>query len=214
MKIPVLVEVLLVTTAGLVMYSTAQWLYGALAGALGTGTIVILATVSMRLRGKSWVDLGAAAPKSWIGIGLHTMIGVVVLGGYNAIVAPAVFHVFGRPDLSELGRIAGNPLAYFVLVVFVWTVAAFGEEMAYRGYFLNRLAELWPGRPRLFFGLVASSLLFGMVHLWQGLSGAILNAGVGFILGALYLYTGRDLWPVILTHGIADSLGLLARYVH
>src|SRR5262245_15972656 len=69
-----------------------------------------------------------------------------------------------------------------------WTLAAFGEEMVYRGYLLNRLADL-AGRTRAAFivALIASSAVFAFAHTYQEVTGVV-QAGIdGIWLGLLYL---------------------------
>lgn len=56
----------------------------------------------------------------------------------------------------------------------IWTYAALGEELGYRGYLLNRVADLGGhSRPALMTGLLWSSALFGCAHWYQGPAGVI-----------------------------------------
>jgi len=45
-------------------------------------------------------------------------------------------------DVGEFGAMKGNSGALALALALVWTFAAFGEELAYCGYVLNRLADL------------------------------------------------------------------------
>jgi hypothetical protein len=52
-------------------------------------------------------------------------------------------------------------------VFLTWTLAAFGEEMVYRGYLVNRIAGIghYPRQSRIGLQLIMSSSLFGTTSL-------------------------------------------------
>ena len=50
-----------------------------------------------------------------------------------------------------------------------------------------------------------SSLLFGLGHIYQGLSGMILSTLVGLLYIGAYFINGRNLWAPNLIHGIYDT---------
>ena len=90
----------------------------------------------------------------------------------------------------------------------------FGEEIAYRGLGVaNYMRTIRSERQiRVIFWL--SSIVFGLIHLTNGLAGgdlvavviqAVYAIGVGMIFGAVYLRTG-NLWPTILGHLSVDFL--------
>ena len=55
-----------------------------------------------------------------------------------------------------------------------------------------------------------ATLLFGLVHLYQGVVGILMTAILGAILACIYLWTG-NLWVVIALHAGIDLLGLVVR---
>ncbi len=57
--------------------------------------------------------------------------------------------------------------------------------------------------------LVFVSVVFGVAHIDQGISGIIVNLSAGLVYGALYLWSGRNLWAAIIAHGVYDTAGLL-----
>ncbi len=60
----------------------------------------------------------------------------------------------------------------------VWTFAAFGEEIAYRGYLLTRAADVGGRSPLAWWiGVIIVSVLFGYGHYYKGPAG-ILDSGV------------------------------------
>ena len=96
----------------------------------------------------------------------------------------------------------------------MWTFAAFGEEIAYRGYLLNRGADALGGTSAAFwFAAVASAVLFGYGHFYKGPAGVIDSGVAGLILAAAYLLTGRNLWTCVLAHGFIDTFAVAWLYL-
>jgi membrane protease YdiL (CAAX protease family) len=98
-----------------------------------------------------------------------------------------------------------------------WTLGAFGEEMVYRGYLMNRVAQLL-NRTRFAWivSLIAVHVGFGLAHADQGLTAMIDEGLMGLLLGLIYLRTGRNLAVPIIAHGIQDTIDfvliLLGKY--
>jgi len=79
------------------------------------------------------------------------------------------------------------------------------EELVVVGYLLNRLRELgWPA----WRALVASAILRGSYHLYQGFGGFVGNAVMGLIFGYFYQRTRRVL-PLIVAHTILDVVSFV-----
>jgi membrane protease YdiL (CAAX protease family) len=79
-------------------------------------------------------------------------IGVVVEIGMEALelfaTQPLLTRLLNKgPDLLEFRRLIGNTTLLILGIVLAWVLAAFGEEMVYRGYLLNRCADHRPRRP-------------------------------------------------------------------
>jgi len=95
-----------------------------------------------------------------------------------------------------------------------WPLAAFMEEMVYRGWIMTRLAELMRfSTGRWIVGVVASSALFGFAHLYQGTSGVIATGLTGVLFAGIYLANGRNLWAAIVAHGALDTAGFVMIYL-
>ena len=118
------------------------------------------------------------------------------------------------PDLSDLRFMVGNAGMVLALTLPNWILAALGEEMVYRGYLMNRVADVGR-RTRAAWGisLVAVSAVFGTGHLYQGATGMIQESLAGAALGGIYLAARRNLWTGIVAHGIANQLAFLLIYL-
>lgn len=77
--------------------------------------------------------------------------------------------------------------------------AGFCEELWCRGFLIGYLAQ-WIGWWQ---AAVASSVLFGIGHAYQGTAGVLKTTGVGLVMAALYGYCG-SLWPSIVLHTAID----------
>src|SRR4051794_18987101 len=65
----------------------------------------------------------------------------ILLGQF--VIEPVTGYFWPKPIAPALANeITGNVKIAFVALLLVWTFAAFGEEIAYRGYLLTRAADI------------------------------------------------------------------------
>jgi membrane protease YdiL (CAAX protease family) len=178
--------------------------------------LVVLALVSMRLRNGGVAALGFRRPESWMRVvaialaaaALRIALGYFAIDPLTALVWPPAV----APEGVE--SIAGDWRTALLYLGIVWTFAAFGEEIAYRGYLMNRAADAG-GRTTVawWMAVIVVAVLFGYGHYYKGPAG-IVDSGIGgLILGAAYLVSGRVLWTTILAHGFIDTFGVGALYL-
>ena len=161
-----------------------------------------------------WIDLSGILPKSE-----HPEPDAVLNGiAYDAAdifaVLPAIRRLTGQAlQLEQFGELRGNFGALLLLLFLTWVFGAVVEEMAYRGYALNRIADLF-GRSKAAFALstIAVSVLFGFAHMKQGISGVIDNIAAGLVFTGLYFVSGRNLWLPVIVHGVVDTTSLVFLY--
>ena len=181
-----------------------------------TPYLFLLGWISLRWRGLRWRDVGLARPASWartIVIGVVCGVAMELLELF--ITQPALVKLFGKmPDLSDLGEMKGNWKALLLFIALSWTLAAFGEEMVYRGYLMNRVAGLFRDRRVAWLvSLIVVSFLFGLGHIDQGVTGQVENMINGLLLGTIFLATGCNLWAAIIAHGVTDTLDVVLLYL-
>ena len=180
-----------------------------------TPYLLLLGWLSLWLRGTGWRSVGLRRPASW---GRTLLLGIAVGVAYQFfslyVLEPLIVLLTGEPiDLRQFTSIEGNVFLLSLFLLLVWTLAAFGEEFVYRGYLMNRVAELAGGSGTAWaLSLVVVSVLFGVVHAYQGVSGVTANVAAGLVYGALYLWSGRNLWAPIIAHGVYDTVALLLIY--
>src|SRR5262245_36127387 len=177
--------------------------------------LFLLGLISIRLRDGSWSAMGFRRPASWRRVLLIALAAAalrILLGQF--VVEPITGFFWPKPAAPELANeIAGNVKIALGWLLLVWTFAAFGEEIAYRGYLLTRAADI--GRRSVaayWIGTVLVSILFGYGHYYKGASGVIDSGVAGLILGSAYMLAGRNLWASIFAHGFIDTFGVIGAF--
>ncbi|MFI6158220.1 CPBP family intramembrane glutamic endopeptidase [Kitasatospora sp. NPDC051170] len=159
------------------------------------GYLLVREGVSLRVLG---FDLGQKLRDLGRGAAVAAAIGgsglVLYLAsqaaGYNLTVAPS-----GLPDVWW--RVP-------VLVMSAWQNAIL-EEVIVLGYLLRRLSRRgwsWPAT------LVASSVLRGSYHLYQGVGGLVGNMVMGAVFCLLYRRWGRVM-PLVAAHALIDTVAFV-----
>ncbi|MCV7283083.1 CPBP family intramembrane metalloprotease [Mycolicibacterium flavescens] len=132
------------------------------------------------------------------GLGLAALIGLPGLAlyqvarilGMNADVEPAeLYDTWWRIPVLLLTAFANG-----------WA-----EEIIVVGFLLTRLRQLGVS-PAV--AVVASSVLRGLYHLYQGFGAGLGNLAMGVVFGYVYLRTGR-LWPLIVAHAVIDAVAFV-----
>lgn len=178
--------------------------------------LFFLGLISLRLRDGGWAAMGLRRPASWrriVRIALAAAALRILLGEF--VIDPLTAR-FWLPAIAPAGAesIAGNLGQALLWLGLVWTWAAFGEEIAYRGYLLTRAADLGARSPAAYWiGILVVSVLFGYGHYYKGPAGIVDSGVAGLILGAAYMLAGRNLWASILAHGFIDTFGVMVVFL-
>jgi membrane protease YdiL (CAAX protease family) len=156
----------------------------------------------IRLRGERLADIGLKQPASWmrtfmIGIGLAAIVFIAIYFSEKAGF---------RRDLSKFKDVQGN-LQLAIFGVFYASIGAgFYEEFMFRGFLMQGLAMLFgAGRSAWIVACVVQGALFGAAHAYQNPLGIAITGTLGVLMGLLVLASGRNLWPVIIGHGLFDA---------
>ena len=154
------------------------------------------------LRGERIADIGLKRPESWT---RTVIIGV----GLAAIVFVAMYlseHAGFRRDLSKFKPVDGNLELAFLGVFYALIGAGFYEEFTFRGFLMQGLAMLFGGSRGVWIGAcVLQGAIFGLAHAYQNSLGIAITGTLGVLMGLLVLASGRNLWTVIIGHGLFDA---------
>jgi len=194
------------------------------------GPVSLIATLAclaiyLRQRGEGWSSFGLVPLK---GVKAKLMVlpqALLVFGLFAAAVA-GVLHgseALGWTFMKTIpegvehrwGDVEGNLPIFLLWLGIVWTAAAFGEEMFFRGFLVSRGAALFHGLPfGPAFAVLVAAFLFGLGHFYyQGLRGLVMTAAIGIAFGAAFLLMKRNLWPIVLVHGLIDTINFTALYL-
>jgi membrane protease YdiL (CAAX protease family) len=176
--------------------------------------LVLLAGFSLTLRRESPVSLGLGhLPRGRLVV---AMLAAAVVWSLVQVglTMPVANHLSGREqDVSQFEDVQGDVAMLLAFVVLSWTLAAFVEELAFRGLLLARLREvLGPSTVALAVAVGASSLLFGVLHSEQGVVGVVL-VGLDAVVLCLVRLHYDTLWASILLHGFINTLGFVTFFV-
>jgi membrane protease YdiL (CAAX protease family) len=209
--IVVLVAVTFILDAvlGSLIPAPISWKTGFVLDATGKILLVGIAWGLIRLRGETLADIGLKRPASWtrtflIGIGLAAIVFIAIY-----ISEKAGF----RRDLSKFKDVQGNLELTIFGVCYALIGAGFYEEFMFRGFLMQGLAMLFGGsRGAWIVACVAQGVLFGAAHAYQNPLGIAITATLGVVMGLIVLASGRNLWPVIIGHGLFDASRFILFY--
>jgi membrane protease YdiL (CAAX protease family) len=89
--------------------------------------------------------------------------------------------------------------------IFLALTAGICEEFVFRGYFISYFYNLL-GEEYAIAAVVIPTLLFALVHQYQGKKAMIKIFFMAFFFGLIYYYTG-SLWQVMFLHFLVDLIG-------
>jgi membrane protease YdiL (CAAX protease family) len=198
------IAIIVLGLAGYIAFSSTPWL-------------LLAATIFIWRRGPGWREVGLRRldnPSAVVTASLAAGVAYQFLGLYAVEPAIAQLTHAGLPDVSAFRPLIGNGSLFAFWLAISWTMAAFMEELVYRGWFLTRIAELGGfSRGAWLASAIGSSALFGAAHLYQGPSGMLATGLTGAVFATVYLVTGRNLWGCILAHGTLDTAGFVLIYL-
>lgn len=165
-------------------------------------------------RGQGLRSLGLRIPDSWarailVGIALYAADYAV-----NAWVAPwlaSIVHPVQRP--SFFAYVRGNTAAFALWVAISWLVGGISEETLFRGFLLAKVEALLGKKAAAgAAAIIAQAILFGALHLYGGTFAFLYATLFGITHGIFYVISGRNLLPLIVVHGIWDTVAFYGTY--
>lgn len=181
-----------------------------------TPFLVLVVWLSLRFRSQPWSSVGLSRPRS-----IRTSLAVGIVAGLVMEVfadfgtTPLLTQLLGgAPDLETFRDVVGNLPFLGILLALNWPLAAFGEELVYRGFLMARLATLFGDSRRAWWmSLLLANVVFGFAHGYQGPTGVIQEGFNGVLLGLLFRYSGRNLMVPMIAHGVSNSLAFVLMYL-
>ena len=134
-----------------------------------------------------------------LGVGLAALIGVPGLGWY-------FFALRAGLNLTVLPSTLADTWWRVPILVASAVANALAEELLVVGYLITRLRQLGSGEGA---SVLASAVLRGSYHLYQGFGGFVGNLVMGLIFGRFWQQTTR-LYPLIIAHTLIDIIAFTA----
>lgn len=164
-------------------------------------TVVVLG-LWVRLR-RPWGSLGLVPHVTWglIGVGLGLVIVVMMVARQRRHALEddeALERLRGR--FRHVQRMLPTTPAELSAFYRLSITAGICEELLYRGYviwYLSHALSFWPAA-------LASSVVFGLGHAYQGPRGMMLTGAVGMFMAGVYWVSGSLLAPMVL-HAAMDA---------
>jgi membrane protease YdiL (CAAX protease family) len=204
------------------LLSVVIWRY---AGPVSLLLTLAVLTLYMRARGVRWSEMGLVSLSDWKARLMVLPQALLALGAFAIVVALTTIAgpALGLTFLTEVpagvedrwGEVAGSLPHFLLWLVIIWTAAAFGEEMFFRGYLITRFRLIFSaGWLGAVVAVVLPALIFGYGHLYyQGWRGLVVTGAIGLAFGTMFLLFRRNLWPLILLHGVIDTLTFTAIFM-
>lgn len=180
-----------------------------------TPYLLLLGWIMLFARGKSWRDVGFTWPQhAGSALLLGAVAGIALSIHELLVLEPIVRSITGSsPDLSLFKQLKGNLEATLLFIALSWALAAFGEEMVWRGYAMNRVAELAGGTMAAWImSTLIVNIVFGIAHDYQDISGIVITTIGGMTYAVLYFLAGRNLAVPIMAHGMQNTCDFLFMY--
>lgn len=175
-------------------------------------TLVVLVMFSLWLRGSNLSALGLKQPKS---IGVTLFFGVVAgiilqVLDIGVIIPFLTSSLNSSPNLQTFNPLQGNIALLPSSLILAWVSAGIGEEVIFRGYFLNRFVDLFGNHTwGWILAIILQAVVFASGHAYQGITGVISAGITGIIFGTMYIASRRNLWLTVVTHGVFDTVSFL-----
>lgn len=155
--------------------------------------------------GWSEVGLKPISIRWWIAAGCISII-VIPLSGIIAVLVLLLLGLpFENPQLEFLIPEGFSLSGGIGMLLLGGIVVPFAEELFFRGVLYTWMRERWG----VWIGIIASSLIFGIVHV--EISVAIPAFVLGIILALVYEYS-QSLWTSFLIHAVNNSVKIILLY--
>lgn len=176
--------------------------------------VVCLSVMSLKTRKQTWKEMGFSMddfklPKIVLGL----VLTIIYLLIFQFLIGPVLDCWLPKANLQALGIVKKDigKLAMYLLAT--WTMAAFGEELIFRGYLVSRLMDLLGNTPPARLTCVfLSSIPFAFVHTYQGVHGMITAGILGIFQSIVYLVDKKKLVIPIVVHGSFDTVGFISLF--
>ncbi|WP_106792742.1 CPBP family intramembrane glutamic endopeptidase [Aquimarina sp. Aq78] len=179
-------------------------------------SIVIIIANYIEYKGKAFSELGFQREK-FTTKNIFILAPLVALGlfiFYFFALVPVITKLTGVPiDYSSFDELKGNLPALLLTLLIVWATAGFGEEIIFRGYFMQQFVKFFgESKISIVLNIVLVTGFFGFMHWQQGITGQLVTWFTGALIALIFYLRKYDLWFVIAVHGFFNTIALTCVY--
>jgi membrane protease YdiL (CAAX protease family) len=158
----------------------------------------------VRINGERLSDVGLKRPLS---VGRTLVYGVFVAAVVFTLVVSLERLGYGANRLGDMAaELKGNPVLLAERVAISLLIVGPVEEFIFRGFLFLRLTKLFGGSTiAVAVAVLLQAGIFGLCHAYQHLYGILLTTSLGILFGVVYLALRRNLWVIIIGHGVYDA---------
>lgn len=165
--------------------------------------------IGLNFRFPGWRTAGVVAAQ-----GVGVFLAAAIAFGIGAVLMANIVGIPEGADFESYDYLQGNLAMLVLSLLGVYVVSSFGEEVLFRGYLMTRCAEFFSdNRTGWRIAVVASTVVFALIHYDWGISGIIQTGFMGFVLAYAFLRVKRNLWVNIIAHAILDTILMVQLYL-
>ena len=143
------------------------------------------------------------------------IIAIVLLRLFAFGIEPLIEELVGSPsNLERFSDVEGSMSSLVGLLIMNWTIAAFGEEFTYRIVLMRGISFIFNDtRQAQIAAVIIQSVMFGLIHAYQGPAGIVGSTFSGLVFGAVTIAGRWSIWPAAIAHGTNNTFGIIALYM-
>ena len=196
------------------------------AGPISLLAALLVSTWRLKTNNESWSTLGVFRVGNKLSLLLWTVLALVFSFLGDALVSSLLADVFSDSVLltdpaatefmqNRFDNVAGNIPVYIYWLMVSWIIGGFTEELLFRGFLMAKFEKLYSKLPfAIFLAVITQALIFGQLHMYyQGVEGFIITGFLGVMSGLIFVFCKRRLWPLIISHGLANTIGMSLLFV-
>jgi membrane protease YdiL (CAAX protease family) len=159
-------------------------------------------------------QLGLSIPTSWLlTIGL-ALVWLGLMIAYSPLADKLASRWFVQPPtLEAFGTLQQSMGKLIAGIAVAWVLGAMLEELVTRGIVQNSIMT-WlslrlNGTIAAILAVFIAALGACMMHLYQGARAAFIISQLSVLFGILFVFSGYNLWVVMLCHGLYDTIAFI-----
>jgi membrane protease YdiL (CAAX protease family) len=195
----------------------AMWTF---AGPIALLSALAVATWRLKRNNESWCSLGLFNTGNYLTLILWTIGAFIIalfIGNVGGALANALISSPGEVNdqinvvvQNRFSNVQDNIPVYIYWLVISWVIGGFTEELLFRGFMILRFEKALSKLPfATAIAIFLQALIFGQQHMYyQGYVGLVETGFIAISSGLIFVLCKRRLWPLIISHGLANTIGM------